>query len=367
MATQTGYLVLADISGFTAYLAGVELDHAHEILSNLLETVANQFQRLLVISKFEGDAIFAYVPAAQVARGETLLELLESTYLAFRDRVTAMHRHTTCTCNACRGIPLLDLKFMAHYGQYIHQTIAGSHEILGSDVNLVHRLLKNGVSEATGWRAYALLSGAALQQIGANTDGYHKQNEAYEHLGEVPTYSYDLHARHTKLVEARRVYLDKKDADCEDVVELDAPPVEVWSWLNLPDRREQWMAGRRWTFDAQITGRRTEVGSHNHCAHGKDYQDQILETILDWRPFDYYTVEQFPLPFNQVLTLMYELAPLADGQRTRLTTRGRIRSKSGSAFIGKLMARTMLAGILKEMSQRLQTFMAQAPKPAALA
>ncbi len=36
--TQYGYLVLADISGYTSYLAGVELDHAHEILTDLLET-----------------------------------------------------------------------------------------------------------------------------------------------------------------------------------------------------------------------------------------------------------------------------------------------------------------------------------------
>lgn len=37
--TQHGYLVLADISGDTAYLAGVELDHAHEILTHLLTAI----------------------------------------------------------------------------------------------------------------------------------------------------------------------------------------------------------------------------------------------------------------------------------------------------------------------------------------
>jgi hypothetical protein len=30
--TQHGYLVIADISGFTFYLSTVELEHAHEIL-----------------------------------------------------------------------------------------------------------------------------------------------------------------------------------------------------------------------------------------------------------------------------------------------------------------------------------------------
>jgi hypothetical protein len=30
--TQHGYLVLADISGYTTYLAGVELTHAREMI-----------------------------------------------------------------------------------------------------------------------------------------------------------------------------------------------------------------------------------------------------------------------------------------------------------------------------------------------
>jgi len=41
---------------------------------------------------------------AAIPRGEVLLELLESTYVAFGDRVEAIKRHTTCQCNACRLI-----------------------------------------------------------------------------------------------------------------------------------------------------------------------------------------------------------------------------------------------------------------------
>jgi hypothetical protein len=59
MPTSTGYLVLADISGYTHYLAGVELDHAHEVLTELLETIVGSFRALLTISKLEGDAVFA--------------------------------------------------------------------------------------------------------------------------------------------------------------------------------------------------------------------------------------------------------------------------------------------------------------------
>src|SRR5689334_11225969 len=138
---QRGYLLLADISGYTSYLAGVELDHAQGILSDLLEIIVGRLRSLMTIGKLEGDAVFAYVNEAQVGRGETLLELVEATYFEFRDRRENIKRRTTCTCNACRAIPNLDLKFITHYGDYMIQNIAGISELVGSDVNLVHRLL----------------------------------------------------------------------------------------------------------------------------------------------------------------------------------------------------------------------------------
>jgi hypothetical protein len=35
-SVRPGCLVLADIGGYTAYLAGVELEHSHDILADLL-------------------------------------------------------------------------------------------------------------------------------------------------------------------------------------------------------------------------------------------------------------------------------------------------------------------------------------------
>ena len=55
--TQHGYLVLADISGYTSYLAGVELTHARDILTELLQLIVEHFKPLLFIVKLEGDAV----------------------------------------------------------------------------------------------------------------------------------------------------------------------------------------------------------------------------------------------------------------------------------------------------------------------
>lgn len=57
--TEHGYLVLADISGYTSYLARVELKHAQEILTDLLATIVEQFKQAPTISKLEGNAVSA--------------------------------------------------------------------------------------------------------------------------------------------------------------------------------------------------------------------------------------------------------------------------------------------------------------------
>ena len=307
--TQHGHLVISDISGYTSYVAKTELEHAHEVLSELLALLINQLTPALTLSKLEGDAVFVYAPESRLSRGETLLELIESTYGAFKDRVEAVRRRTTCACNACRSIPMLDLKFIVHFGDFIRQDVAGIHELAGSDVNLVHRLCKNHVGEATGWRAYALFTEASLERIGVRPDGLHRQTEEYEYLGSVETYSLDLLERYQQLVERRREFLGPDEADAVITRDYAAPPLVVWDWLNDPRRRAVW---EHKDIRPQVRpGGRTAPGASNHCHHGRNAV--TVETILDWRPFEYYTFIQ--LNGRRGVKVTHHLVPTPDGTR----------------------------------------------------
>ena len=59
--THTGYLVLADISGYASFVAQTEIEHADIAICYLLETIVEKLSNLLTISKLEGDAVFAYI------------------------------------------------------------------------------------------------------------------------------------------------------------------------------------------------------------------------------------------------------------------------------------------------------------------
>ena len=194
--TQTGYLMLADISGYTSFVAQTEIDHAHLALSLLLETIVEKLSSLLTIFQLEGDAVFAYVEADRLPEGKSLLGLIDQTYLAFREQTLALYAGATCPCRACKALPTLDLKFMVHHGDYVIQQLAGIHQLLGTDVNLIHRLAKNRVTESTGWRGYALFTNQGLERMQTDKESFVRQTESYEHLGEVETYVRDMHVRY---------------------------------------------------------------------------------------------------------------------------------------------------------------------------
>jgi hypothetical protein len=309
-ATATGYLVIADISGYSAYLATTELEHSPQVLAELLELIVQHLQPPLQLSKIEGDAVFVHARKGTFLRGETLLEVIENTYVAFRDRIKAIER-TMCDCTACRRSPTLDLKFVVHQGRYRMHRVAGNDELVGKDVALAHRLLKNGVGDQTGWRGYALLSLEALRSLGLAPEGVHRSTERYD-LGSVDTASLDLDRRYRTLVEARRILIGPEKADVTVARTLAAPPAVAWEWLNDPQRRRRW---EDLVVAPQVLpGGRSGIGEVSHCSRGTDV---MVTTVLDLRPFEYFTVQSSRPPSEAATVTSYRLIPVEKG-RTEL-------------------------------------------------
>ena len=164
--TQKGFLVIADITGYTAFLSGSELEHAEDSLRSLISLIIEHTRLPLVISRLEGDAVISYANESSFYQGQTLVEMIESTYIAFKRAIELMVLNTSCTCNACRNIPNLDLKFFVHFGTYMLQKLPAYAELIGTDVNLVHRLTKNTIQERFNLKAYVVYSQAAIDALG---------------------------------------------------------------------------------------------------------------------------------------------------------------------------------------------------------
>lgn len=96
-STDRGCLLVADISGYTDYLMGSELDHAENVLADLIETVVAALRPTFQLSKLEGDAAFAYAVTDRI-EASMLLDTIDACYFAFRSRLRDVDRATTCDC-----------------------------------------------------------------------------------------------------------------------------------------------------------------------------------------------------------------------------------------------------------------------------
>ena len=183
-ATKQGFLVLADISGFTAFVTTTEIEHGPPIIAALLEEVIRHLAPPLEIQDIEGDAVFALGAHGHVVPPASLLDALRGALLGFRTLQRAMQADESCSCHACRNIWRLRLKLIAHYGTFLHQTVGGRLQAAGRDVILAHRLLKNRVPRMAD---YVLLTEPALKymDVDAESAGLIAHRERYEHFGDV--------------------------------------------------------------------------------------------------------------------------------------------------------------------------------------
>src|ERR1044072_9152211 len=114
-SAQPTCFLIADISGYTGYLADVELDPAQHTRAGLSGAVVSALRPTFRLAKLEGDAAFTYAIAERLD-GSMLLDTIERCYFGFRRRRRDVRRPTSCPCDACVRIPDLDLKFVVHHG-----------------------------------------------------------------------------------------------------------------------------------------------------------------------------------------------------------------------------------------------------------
>jgi Protein of unknown function (DUF2652) len=192
MATEPMLLLIADIGGYTEYMGShrLTLAHAEVNTGRLLETVIDAAPGFELI-EIEGDAAFlsrradpqdgdATVAAAtQAAAGMHRAFHLERQHVATN----------LCPCASCTQAHNLKLKFVAHIGEVATQTIRERRKLVGIDVILVHRLLKNAVEAPE----YVLFS-KELYEAGrtALPDPVHEVSQELEGIGSTRAYFVDI-------------------------------------------------------------------------------------------------------------------------------------------------------------------------------
>ena len=164
---QSGYFLIADISGYTEFVQLHTLkqkplfgkfmaknfeNHASIIISDLLESVIEAIEPTMKLHKLEGDAAFFYIEEnSQLDQADKIITAMGKANEAFTNKASDLLFVQACGCEPCSQSKNLKLKIVAHKGTCVTQKIRNFEEISGEDVILTHRLLKNNIPSIEYW------------------------------------------------------------------------------------------------------------------------------------------------------------------------------------------------------------------------
>jgi uncharacterized protein YndB with AHSA1/START domain len=255
---QEGALVLADISGYSKFVAQTEVDHSWSILHELLDTMVRSVEGRMDVSQVEGDAIL-FISGLSTAE---VIAALEGTFVCFHRRLRDMQAVSTCPCSACANIGVLKLKFVVHHGRFSRQRLGNVEQLHGADVIVAHRLLKNSVPS----KEYLLVTDAVLERlIEERRERFTPHREEFD-LGTISG-GYEEIAYLWQAAEAaeRKVVLPEEAMVSSDIT-VEAPIEGVYESMLKPDIMQRYLFA-----DAveSIDGARGEqLGGEFHCHHG---------------------------------------------------------------------------------------------------
>ncbi|MGV3538911.1 MAG: DUF2652 domain-containing protein [Rufibacter sp.] len=184
--SQPALLFIPDISGFTRFMYENGVRYSRNLIADLLEIIIEANIINMELCEIQGDAILFYKLGDPPAI-DAIVSQCKQIFLDFQNYLKIMQRD--------RALPSpqlsenkLTLKIVVHYGRISITQIRDFTKLMGTDVIVAHRLLKNNIEGAE----YVLLTEEYLKtqspvaveksfswsqlKVGVNQ---------YEHLGEV--------------------------------------------------------------------------------------------------------------------------------------------------------------------------------------
>lgn len=284
-----GFIVMADITGYTMFLNESELDHATESLASVLDVIIDSTASPLVLYRVVGDAVVSYALDDQILNPQTLVDQLENIYVNYRRALEQMVINTTCTCNACANLSGLDLKFIVHHGEFSIKEMAGNAEILGPQVNLVFRLAKNSIKELLGLGAYIAYTREAIDSLDLPEFAMTlvPLEEDVDDFGKVWIHVADMQSVWERRRHEAPFTIPDGDVMLSFTRDIHAPLGIIWDHLTDPKTRSRLFQSEPDVTTSGKDGKMGEGGAYV-CSHGKF---RVPHRIVDWIPLAQYTFE----------------------------------------------------------------------------
>ena len=193
MANQDGqtpaFFCVPDITGFTKFIATTDIQFSTEVIPALLRKLIDANILKMNVAEIEGDAIFFY-KSGRLPAVNRVAEQCKLLYKTFSDFLDNLEKTDPENYNKYLSDSQLGLKIIIHYGHVSLANIKGRIKLLGEDVIIAHKLLKNRIAEPN----YILLTEKYLGKVRNREkleqwfhwEELHAGAETYDYIGEVP-------------------------------------------------------------------------------------------------------------------------------------------------------------------------------------
>ncbi|WP_245750573.1 DUF2652 domain-containing protein [Algibacter pectinivorans] len=173
-------------------MSETDSDLSSKVIPSLLNNIIYSNEIGLKVSEIEGDAVLFYRPG-KLPSLKNLIDQCIHFYIEFYKQLNILKEAHDKNEDSHKIPKTLGLKIILHYGNDIDTVQIGKHiKLMGEDVIIAHRLLKNKVPKDE----YLLISENLFSQYDMNEldnklywDELKKGKNVYEHLGEI-NYTY---------------------------------------------------------------------------------------------------------------------------------------------------------------------------------
>ncbi len=263
---QHAFLYMPDISGFTQFVTETEIEHSTHIIQELLEIIIADNHLNMEVIEIEGDAVFFF----RFGKSPSVKEIVEqskSIFEKFHLHLLKYEHQRICQCRTCKTASNLTLKFIIHSGMVSSYHIMDRFKLIGKDIIILHRLLKNKVPSDE----YLLLTEPFFGEL---TDEYlHEKKlsaiEETETFDEaLIKYKYIQTKNWLNKLEYQNDNSNKEIPNLIQVInvskEINAPADKVWNYIIDLSKRSNWIKQIR-TINAISGEKINRVGTVHKC------------------------------------------------------------------------------------------------------
>ncbi|MDP2414144.1 DUF2652 domain-containing protein [Daejeonella sp.] len=185
---EPAFFCVPDITGFTKFIATADISFTKNLIPALLRKLIDANILKMKIGEIEGDAVFFYKTGRLPSVGK-VAEQCKVIYQTFSDFISSVEQSDPDNYSLYLADGQLGLKIIIHYGYISTANIKGRIKLLGTDVIIAHKLLKNTIVDYN----YILLTDKYLSKIKDrqnleqwfNWEKLRTGIEVYEFMGEV--------------------------------------------------------------------------------------------------------------------------------------------------------------------------------------